>query len=127
LANLDSPLNDDVITQAIDDAMKFRAAKDTDDAAVYSRDCQKKLRADPSLVWFDACAAFDESMAALRNDDPDAESGPFSDFQLMTRELAASRALTDDSLAADARLHQIRSQVEMRLLPTMDAAAGQRP
>jgi hypothetical protein len=55
------------------------------------------------------------------------QEGPFSDFQLMTRELSAARALTDDSLAADARLHQIRSQVEVALLPTMDAAAGQRP
>ncbi len=127
LANFDSPLNEDVVDQAIADATKFRATRDTDDAAAYSRDCQKKLHADPNLVWFDACAAFDESMATLRDNDPGVQEGPFSDFQLMTRELSAARALTDDSLAADARLHQIRSQVEVALLPTMDAAAGQRP
>jgi hypothetical protein len=39
--------------------------------------------------------------------------------------VAAARALTDDVLIADSRLHQIRSRVELQLLPIVDSAAGQ--
>ena len=127
VGSFDDPLNADVIENAIEDAVSFRAIKDDDDAIAYSRNCQANLRADPSLAWFDACAAFDEAMATLRDEDSGLDSGPFSDSELMTRELSAARALSDDSLGADARLHQIRSKVQIRLLPSLDAAAGVKP
>lgn len=127
LTSFDAPLNDGLIDDAIENARKFRAANDEDGASDYSRNCQAKLRTSPNLAWFDACAAFDEAMATLRDDDSGLDSGQFSDSELMTRELSAARLLSDDSLAADARLHQIRSKVEFSLLPTLDAAAAGKP
>ena len=127
LTSFDQPLNDSLIDNAIDNARKFRAADDEDGALDYSRNCQAKLRTSPNLAWFDACAAFDEAMATLRDEDSGLDSGPFSDSELMTRELSAARLLSDDSLGADARLHEIRSKVEFSLLPTLDTAAAEKP
>lgn len=122
MMDFDEPLNSGVIDSAIAQAANFRSANDLDGASAYSRDCQHNLRSEPNLVWFDACAAFDESIATLGEGDAKLQDGPFSDSELMSRELAAAR----DSLGADLRLHQIRSQVQMKLLPTMDPAAAEK-
>lgn len=125
LASFEEPLHDPVIDSAVAEAMTFYSAKDSAGAAIYSRDCQNNLRREPNLAWFDACAAFDEATLTLAGGDPDVQSGAFSDSEVMAREMSAARVLSDDILGADSRLHQIRSKVEMRLLPALDAAAGQ--
>lgn len=127
LSSFDEPLHEPVIDSAVAEAMSFHSAKDSTGAVIYSRDCQNSLRKEPNLAWFDACAAFDEATVTLGGDDPTIQSGAFSDSEVMAREMSAARVLSDDILGADSRLHQIRSRVEMQLLPTLDAAAGQPP
>ena len=125
LINFDQPLNLPVVDNAVAQAISFHSAKDVASAEVYSRDCQANLRREPNLVWFDACAAFDEATITLGNDAELASSATFNQSAVVAREVAAARALTDDVLIADSRLHQIRSRVELQLLPIVDSAAGQ--
>jgi curved DNA-binding protein CbpA len=125
LTSFDEPLHANVIDSAVAEAMSFHSAKDASGAAAYSRDCQNNLRKEQNLAWFDACAAFDEATVTLGGDDPEIQSGAFNDSEVMSREMTAARVLSDDILGADSRLHQIRSRVEMQLLPALDAAAGQ--
>lgn len=124
LGNFDEPLHDKVIDAAIRDALHFRTEGGMDAAVAYSRDCHSRIQRSPNLVLFDACAAFDESMIALGADSPPMEAGPFSGRAIIAREMAAARAVSDDMLGADSRLHQIRSRVEFALLPQLDAAAS---
>jgi hypothetical protein len=120
-----SPLHSAVIATAIEQAERFHEAADMPAATEYSRECHNRLRQDPNLALFDACAAFDESTLVLSFNQPQTDSGPFAGSEVTARELAAVRALSGDVLDADSRLHQIRSIVELRLLPKLDAAAGQ--
>lgn len=125
LVDFDQPLNLPIIDTAMAQALKFHRAKDLDGAELYSRDCHASLQRDLNLVWFDACAAFDEATITLNSDDALAKSQLFNQSAVVAREIAAARALSDDVLGADSRLHEIRSRVEMHLLPMMDSAAGQ--
>ena len=125
LGGFDEPLHGRIIEAAIGHASDLHSLGDTAGALEYSRDCHNRLRADPNMVLFDACAAFDESTVTLGGGGAAMDSGPFSGSAVMAREMAAARALSDDMLGADSRLHQIRSRVEMALLPKLDAAAGQ--
>ncbi len=123
LTNFDEPLNKRVIQNAISDAIGFHSANDVAGAVSYSRSCHVKLRKQPNLAWFDACSAFDEAAATLSRDADLTESGPFSDSEVMVREMAAARTVSDDLMGADSRLHQIRLAVEMELLPKLDSPA----
>ena len=129
LTDFDEPLHTGVIDQAIADAVKFHEAGDLDSTLAFSRACHNKLREKPSLTWFDACAAFDEAMVTLNSDNSLAESGPFNGTSVIARQIAAARQLSGDILSADSRLHDIRSRVDLTLLPRMDEAAApqQRP
>jgi len=122
--SFDEPLHLAVVDSAIAQAMKFHAAKDLSGAEIYSRDCQESLRRELTLVWFDTCAAFDEATITLTSDEELADSRLFNQSAIVARELAAAHALSDDVLSADSRLHQIRSRVDLQLLPMVDSAAG---
>jgi hypothetical protein len=124
LTNFDEPLHVSVIDGAVASAMKFHAAKDIAAAADFSRDCQNRLRRKRNLVWLDACSAFDEATLTLGGEDALANSKDFSDPAVIARGMAAARTISNDVIAADARLHRIRSRVELLLLPMMDAAAA---
>jgi len=123
-ADFDGPLHTAVIVSAIAQAERFHAGSDMSAATQYSRECHNRLRQNPNLALFDACAAFDESTLMLNLDEPLIDSGPFAGSAVMAREMAAARALSGDILDADSRLHQIRSAVEMELLPKFDQAAA---
>ncbi len=123
-ADFDGPLHTAVIDSAISEAEKFHAASDMSAATEYSRDCHNRLREDPNLALFDSCAAFDESTLVLNLNEPLIDSGPFAGSAVMAREMAAARALSGNILDADSRLHQIRSAVELELLPKFDQAAA---
>jgi hypothetical protein len=127
LVSFDEPLHLPVVDNAIAQARKFHSAKDLAGAEIYSRDCQANLRREMSLVWFDTCAAFDEATITLTADEELAHSQLFNQSAIVAREMAAAHALSDDIFEADSRLHQIRSRVDMQLLPMVDPAAGQRP
>lgn len=124
LGSFDDPLHGSIIEAAIGHALDFHALGDDSGAVAYSRDCHSRLRSEPNLVLFDACAAFDESTVTLAGAGAAMDSGPFSGTTVMSRAMASARALSDDSLGADSRLQQIRSRVELALLPRLDAAAG---
>jgi hypothetical protein len=122
LQSFDEPLNMPVIDSAIAQAVRFHSAKDSAAAEIYSRDCQNSLRKAHNLVWFDACAAFDEATLALSSGDSQDDNGD-EDSVIAARELSGAQLLSDDSLGADLRLHEIRSQVEMQIVPMLDSAA----
>ncbi|HUG46100.1 MAG TPA: hypothetical protein VMK31_06275, partial [Sphingomicrobium sp.] len=118
-ASFDEPLHSGVIGSAISQALALHSGGDLASARDYSRDCHRRLHEDPNLALFDACAAFDESTLTLTLTDPRSESGPFSGSAVMTRQMAAARALSADMFAADSRLRQIRSRVDLVLLPRL--------
>ena len=124
--SFDEPLHASVIDSAIAQAIQFHSANDLEAAEIYSRDCQNTLRRERNLAWFDACAAFDEATVTLSTDEELAKSPPFNTPAVIAREMAAAHALSDDMLAADSRLQQIRSTVELQLLPKIDSAAAQK-
>jgi hypothetical protein len=85
----------------------------------YSRTCRATFRDQPSLTWFDSCAAYDEAVVLLESRDPIGDSGPFNAAAVTAREMGQARLLSDDSMAIDARVHDIRSDVQMALLPKL--------
>jgi hypothetical protein len=123
LASFDMPVQPRIVSRSIADAVKFHSTGDLAGASAYSRDCQISLRQERNLGWFDACAAFDEAMLALYGDSDQPDSSPFNESAVVTREISAARMLSDDTLGADSHLHQIRSQVDMEILPMLDSAA----
>lgn len=125
-ASFDEPLETGVIDRAITDAMKFHAGGDSGASAEYSRACHDRLRRNPSLTWFDSCAAFDEATVALGGS-PAEESGRFDPASVTVRQMGAARMLSGDTLAADFRLRRIRSRVEVALVPRLDEAAAHVP
>lgn len=129
LTDFEEPLHTAVIDQAIADAVRFHGSGDLESTLAFSRACHNSLRAKPSLTWFDACAAFDEATLTLNSDDALADSGPFNGTAVIARQIAAARQLSGDPLSADSRLHDIRSRVDLTLLPRIDEAAApqQRP
>ena len=81
-------------------------------------------RPTPSLRQLDRCAAFDDAVVQLQDRDPLRDQGPFSELAVTGRQWSAASALSDDYLAIDGRLDQIRLRVELALAP--HAAAGRR-
>ena len=118
--DFEEPLHSDLIDRSIADAVKFYQAGDSSATLDFSRSCHNQLRDQPSLAWFDSCAAFDEAIALLESGNDLAEGGAFSSSAVVARHIASARLLTSDILAADSRLHSIRSRVEMSLIPRMD-------
>ena len=119
----EEPLHERVIASAVADAVRFHSSEDLAGATEYSRDCHNRLRQQPNLALLDACSAFDESTLILNASGPMGDSGAFSGSEIMARELAGARAISDDIFGADSRLQRIRSQVELALLPRLDEVA----
>ena len=122
--DFDEPLNATLVDRSIADAMRFYEAGDSSATLEFSRSCHNQMRDQPSLAWFDSCAAFDEAIALLDSGNALAEGGAFSSSAVVARHIAAARLLSRDILAADSRLHAIRSRVELELIPRMDEAAS---
>jgi hypothetical protein len=124
--SLDEPVQTQVVAKAIADAVTFHASGNFGAAADYSNACHSALRRQRTLAWYDACTAFDEAMLALGDKASD-DSGPFDEAAVITREVAAARIFSDGTMSADSHLHDIRSQVDMAILPMLDSAAGEKP
>lgn len=127
LANFEEPLQTAVIDRAIEDAVKFHVQGDSAAAVEYSRACQERLHKDPNLAWFDSCAAFDEATVTLAEESSITQAGPFNPSSVIARQMGAARLISADTLGADSRLRQIRTRVELVLVPRMDEAAAQQP
>jgi hypothetical protein len=126
LSAFEDPVQPAIVDKAVATALKFHKSGDVAGAAAYSSDCQQSLRREPNVAWFDTCAAFDEAMLALADDD-NRGADAFDDEAVTIREVSSARLLSDDSFAADSRLHQIRSQVDFEILPLLDSAAAVKP
>lgn len=127
LADFDEPLNTALVDRSIADAVRFYRAGDLAATVAFSRACHNQLRDNPSLAWFDSCAAFDEATALLESDNALAESGPFGASALVARHMASARILARDMLDADSRVQEIRTRVEFELLPRIEEGAAAAP
>ena len=71
----------------------------------------------------DRCAAFDDAVVGLQDRDPLRDNGPFAPLAVTARQWSAASALSDNDLAIDDRLDQIRLRVEMALAPQVPPVA----
>ena len=113
----DAPMSTQLVDRAIDDARRLHQETDARTMAAVSAECQRDLRADPTAFRFDSCAAFDEAAAILQAGRAGFRSGPFNELAVSARQVAGARMVTSEYLAADSRLQQIRSRVQMTLMP----------
>jgi hypothetical protein len=112
---MDQPLNLAAIDGSARQALEIARARDEMALASTSRDCHHLLRSRPSLLQLDRCAAFDDAVVQLEDRDPLRDQGPFSELAVTGRIWAGATAMSDDSLAIDARLDRIRLRVEQAL------------
>ena len=74
-----------------------------------SRACHLAFRQSRELAEFDRCVAFDDAVVLLQDRDPMRDQGPFRQVAVSRRHWSAAALLSNDSLAIDSRLDQIRS------------------
>jgi hypothetical protein len=106
-----------VIDDAVADAIKIYRRGDESALAAASRACQQQFREEPGTRMLDRCAAFDDAVIGLQDRDPLRDSGPFAPLAVTGRQWSAASVLSDDSLAIDSRLDQIRLKVDLALAP----------
>ena len=118
------PILGDAVTRGIEDAERLSRSSDEVGLAEASRECHRKLRAVPAIALLDHCAAFDDAVVQLQDRDPLRNRGPFSELAVTGRQMSGATLLSDDYLAIDSRLDQIRLRVELALAPQMPEQAG---
>lgn len=103
----------------------LRLSRTTDEMAMAeeSRGCQRLFQNDPGLRLLDRCAAFDDAVAELQDRDPLGDGGPFAPLAVTGRQWSAATGLSNDYLAIDSRLNQIRIRVELTLAPHVQPVA----
>jgi hypothetical protein len=116
-------LHSEAIDRGIRDAVHLYRTKDEMAATSASRDCAARFRDEPGTVMLDRCAAFDDAVVGLQDRDPLRDSGFFAPLAVTGRQWSAASQLSDDSLAIDGRLDQIRLRVEIALAPQMPPIA----
>ena len=115
-------LHVDAIDHAVREAIGLYRTKDEMALADASRECQRRFRSQPSTRLLDRCAAFDDAVVGLQDRDPLRDRGPFAPLAVTGRQWSAASALSDDYLAIDGRLDQIRLRVELALAPDVAPA-----
>jgi curved DNA-binding protein CbpA len=121
---MDQPIATQQVDSAIAEARRLSAASDEMRLADTSRDCHRQLRNHPTIAGLDRCAAFDDAVAQLQDRDPLRDRGPFSELAVTGRKMSSATLLSDDYLAIDSRLDQIRLRVELALAPAPPLAAN---
>lgn len=103
------------IAAGVRDAL--RISRDGDEMALTSasRACHDQLRAVPSVALLDRCAAFDNAVVELQDRDPLRDRGRFSELAVTGRQWSAAKGLSDDFVAIDGRLGEVRLRVELAL------------
>lgn len=120
---MDKPLHVHVIDAAVKEALSLSRSSDEMTLANASRDCQRSFRADPGLKLLDRCVAFDDAVVQLQDRDPLRDQGPFAELAVTGRQWSAASTLSNDYLAIDGRLDQIRLRVEIALAPDIPPIA----
>jgi hypothetical protein len=115
------PMNEELHVKAIDagvrEALHMFRTRDEIALANASRDCQSRFRDNPGTAFLDRCAAFDDAVVGLEDRDPLRDEGPFAPLAVTGRQWSAASSLSDDDLAIDSRLDEIRLRVELKLAP----------
>ncbi|HEX3422895.1 MAG TPA: J domain-containing protein [Sphingomicrobium sp.] len=120
-------LHVDEIDTAVNEAVRLNRTKDEIALANASRDCERDFRDKPGTRMLDRCAAFDDAVVGLEDRDPLRDGGPFAPLAVTGRQWSAASDLSDDSLAIDSRLDQIRLRVELALVPQVPPVAPASP
>jgi len=105
------------IDAAVAEALQMFRTRDEMALANASRECQRRFRDDPGTAMLDRCAAFDDAVVGLEDRDPLRDEGPFAPLAVTGRQWSAASSLSDDDLAIDGRLDDIRLRVEFKLAP----------
>jgi hypothetical protein len=116
-AALEGPLDESVIATSIEQAIIMVKRGDDEALADNSRDCHRRMRADPSLKQLDRCAAFEDAVAVLGDRDPLHDSTVFNASAITARQMTAASLLSSDYLAIERRLDRIRTAVQFTLRP----------
>ena len=120
-ARISDPMNDRLHFRVIDaaarQAIRMFSSRDEMALDLASQDCHRRFRDRPDTQLLDRCAAFDDAVAELQDRDPLRDNGPFAALAVTRRQWSAASALSDDDLAIDDRLDQIRLRVELALVP----------
>ena len=116
-------LHFDMIDGAVREALQLYRTRDEMALAAASSDCQRRFRDSPGTRMLDRCAAFDDAVVGLQDRDPLRDGGPFAPLAVTGRQWSAASALSDDYLAIDSRLDQIRLRVDMVLAPEIPPVA----
>jgi len=117
------PLHLGAIDSSARQALHLYRTKDEMALASASNDCHRRLRESPGTALLDQCAAFDDAVIGLEDRDPLRDEGPFAPLAVTGRQWSAASALSDDYLAIDSRLDQIRLRVELALAPQVPPVA----
>src|SRR5690242_3711898 len=120
---IEAGLHFDAIDGAVRDAVHLYRTRDEMALAGASSDCQRSFRANPGTRTLDRCAAFDDAVVGLQDRDPLRDGGPFAPLAVTGRQWSAASALSDDYLAIDSRLDQIRLRVDLALAPQVPPVA----
>ena len=120
---MDEPLHLKAIDAAVGDALAMFRTRDEIALANASRNCQGRFRDNPGTALLDRCAAFDDAVIGLEDRDPLRDEGPFAPLAVTGRQWSAASSLSDDDLAIDARLDDIRLRVELKLAPQIAPVA----
>ena len=124
---IEAPLHLTMIDAAVRQALQLYRTRDEFALADASNDCHRLLRDSPDTALLDRCAAFDDAVVGLEDRDPLRDEGPFAPLAVTGRQWSAASALSDDSLAIDGRLDQVRLRVEMALAPVIPPVAPEVP
>ena len=124
---MDQPIVGDAVDSAVAQARRLSGTSDEMRLADASRDCHRKMRAGPTIAALDRCAAFDDAVVQLQDRDPLRDRGPFSELAVTGRKMSSATLLSDDYLAIDSRLDQIRLRVELALAPAAPPPAADQP
>ena len=116
-------LHTKAIDQAVRQALSMFRTKDEMALAAASRECERRFRQQPGTAMLDRCAAFDDAVVGLEDRDPLRDEGPFAALAVTGRQWGAASSLSDDDLAIDDRLDQIRLRVEVALAPQIPPIA----
>jgi len=125
-AALDGPLDETAIARSIELAIRLAERGDEEALANRSRDCHRRMRAEPDLEQLDRCAAFDDAVASIDGRDAINERGVFSAAAITARQMTAASLLSSDYLAIERRLDRIRTVVQLTLRPAPPSGGARR-
>ena len=117
---MDQPIATSIVDAEIRRALALSQSGDEMALTAASRDCHQELRREPSLDQLDRCAAFDSAVILLQDRDPLRDRGPFSELAVTSRLMRGGSLLSNDYLAIDDRLDQIRLRAELALAPRIE-------